>query len=169
VLIQINILTIGSTICLLRGEPSMASNERIGAVYHEAGHAIVAWALGLPLAEIVIGIGGDETAGKTTIVGSDDHLTVFDRVVMNLAGLEAQEIFDAPTHEHAGLGDFAKIIGLLDDVSEKESLKIRTAGRARAREIILANRAKVIRLAQHLMTDERVDGATFLALINTAG
>jgi ATP-dependent Zn protease len=143
------------------------SNDRIGAAYHEAGHAVVAWTLGLQLAEIAIAIDGDEAAGTTT-VGSDDHLTVFDRVVINLAGLEAQEIFEAPTHEHAGLGDFGKIIDLLDDVSEDESRLIRIAARAQAREIILANRAKVARVANHLMTNERIDGTTFLALIDTA-
>jgi hypothetical protein len=81
----------------------MANADRIGAAYHEAGHAVVLWALGLSVVEIAIGIGGDDAAGKTKIAGSDNHLTEFDRVLINVAGLEAQEIFEAPTHDHAGL------------------------------------------------------------------
>jgi ATP-dependent Zn protease len=144
----------------------MASGDRIGAAYHEAGHAVVAWALALELADIAIGIGGDDAAGATKIVGSDDHLTVFDRVVVNVAGLEAQEIFNAPTHEHAGLGDYATIIGILGDISDEESFKIRTAARERAREIVLANRLKVIRLAQHLIASQRISGSGILDLLN---
>jgi ATP-dependent Zn protease len=147
----------------------MESNDRIGAAYHEAGHAIVAWVFGLTIAEVAIGIDGDDAAGRTKIIGTDDHLTVFDRVVLNLAGLEAQEIFEAPTHDNAGLGDFAKIIDLLYDVSEEESAKIRAAARQRAHEIILANRSKVARLAQRLLTDESIDGATFVAIVGACG
>jgi hypothetical protein len=98
----------------------MASADRIGAAYHEAGHAVVFWVLGLPVAEIAIGIGGDDAAGATKIDGSDEHLTTFDRVVINEAGLEAQEIFNAPTHEHAGLADYTKIIDILGEIPEEK-------------------------------------------------
>jgi hypothetical protein len=35
-----------------------------GAAIHEAGHAVVAWALGLEVRKMVIGIIGDVTAGE---------------------------------------------------------------------------------------------------------
>jgi ATP-dependent Zn protease len=147
----------------------MPSDYRVGTAYHEAGHAVVAWALGLPVAEVAIGKDGDDSAGRTAIEGTDAHLPVFDRIVVYLAGLEAQEVFEAPIHEKVGWGDFGKIVELLDDVSEDESLKTRTAARQRAREIILANRAKVASLAQRLLADERVDGAAFLTIVSAYG
>jgi ATP-dependent Zn protease len=64
-----------------------ASDYRISTAYHEAGHAVVAWALGLPVAEVAIGKDGDDSAGRTNIEGTDDHLPLFDRVVVYLAGI----------------------------------------------------------------------------------
>jgi hypothetical protein len=66
-------------------------------------------------------------------MGSDEHLSEFDRIAISEAGLEAQEVFEAPTHDHAGLADYAKTIDILGDISAEESLKIRTAARERAR------------------------------------
>jgi len=70
-----------------------------------------------------------------------------------------------PTHDHAGLADYAKIIDILGDISAEESLKIRTAARERAREIILANRTKVDRLAEYLIEKGRISGFAFLELM----
>ena len=81
----------------------MAAEDRIGAAYHEAGHAIVLWVFGLQVDSVAIGIAGDDGAGHTKVMGSDEHLSEFDRIVISEAGLEAQEVFEAPTHDHAGL------------------------------------------------------------------
>jgi ATP-dependent Zn protease len=143
----------------------MAAEDRIGAAYHEAGHAIVLWVFGLQVDSVAIGIAGDDAAGHTMIMGSDEHLSEFDRIVISEAGLEAQEVFEAPTHDHAGLADYAKIIDILGDISAEESLKIRTAARERAREIILANRSKVARLAEYLIENGRISGFAFLELM----
>ena len=89
-------------------------------------------AFGLRVDNIAIGVGGDDAAGYTKVSGSDEHLSEFDRIVISEAGLEAQEVFEAPTHDHAGLADYAKIIDILGDISEEESLRIRTAARKRA-------------------------------------
>ena len=143
----------------------MAAEDRIGAAYHEAGHAIVLWVFGLQVDSVAIGIAGDDAAGHTKIMGSDEHLSEFDRIVISEAGLEAQEVFEAPTHDHAGLADYAKIIDILGDISAEESLKIRTTARERAREIILANRTKVDRLAEYLIENGRISGFAFLELM----
>jgi ATP-dependent Zn protease len=143
----------------------MANPDRVGAAYHEAGHAVILWAFGLQIDSIAIGIGGDDAAGHTKVMGSDEHLSEFDRIVISEAGLEAQEVFEAPTHDHAGLADYAKIIDILGDISAEESLKIRTAARERAREIILANRTKVDRLAEYLIENGRISGFAFLELM----
>jgi ATP-dependent Zn protease len=143
----------------------MANPDRVGAAYHEAGHAVILWAFGLQIDSIAIGIGGDDAAGHTKVTGSDEHLSEFDRIVVSEAGLEAQEVFEAPTHNHAGLTDYAKVIDILGDISEEESLKIRTAARERAREIILANRTKVARLAAYLIENGCISGLAFLDLM----
>jgi hypothetical protein len=66
--------------------------------------------------------------------------------------------------------DYAKIIGILgDEISEEESLKIRTAARQRAGELILANRANVERLARRLIENERVNPQNFWSLWATQG
>jgi hypothetical protein len=70
---------------------------------------------GLQVDSVAIGIAGDDAAGHTNVIGSDEHLSEFDRIVISEAGLEAQEVFEAPTHDHAGLADYAKIIDLLRD------------------------------------------------------
>jgi len=41
----------------------MTPSDRLGAAYHEAGHAVVAWALGWPIGNITIGIDGDDSKG----------------------------------------------------------------------------------------------------------
>jgi hypothetical protein len=54
---------------------STHSSDRIGAAYHEAGHTIVAWALGLPVGDIAIAVGGDDAAGRSQI-GVADQLAI---------------------------------------------------------------------------------------------
>jgi ATP-dependent Zn protease len=144
------------------------NENRIGAAYHEAGHAVIAWVLGLEPAKIEIGIDGDESAGKT-MVGSDEHLPELDRLAICYAGMVAQEIFECPTHENAGVSDYAKMIEILgDEISEEESLERRNAAYARAREILLANKAKIERLALHLVDKVHISGSNFLELINAS-
>ena len=75
----------------------MTAEDRLGAAYHEAGHAIALWVFGLQVDSVAIGIAGDDAAGHTEIMGSDEHLSEFDRIVISEAGLEAQEVFEAPT------------------------------------------------------------------------
>jgi ATP-dependent Zn protease len=43
----------------------MANPDRVGAAYHEAGHAIVVWVFGLQVDSVAIGIAGDDAAGHT--------------------------------------------------------------------------------------------------------
>jgi hypothetical protein len=47
----------------------------------------------------------------------------------------AQDLFNLPK-PRAGRTDYAKIIGLVEGLTEAESLKLRNAAYARAREII---------------------------------
>jgi len=41
----------------------LQADHRRGATFHEAGHADVAWSLGLQVGDIAIGIGGGDAKG----------------------------------------------------------------------------------------------------------
>src|ERR1019366_1129897 len=74
---------------------------RRGTAIHEAGHAIVIWALGLTVGTIEIGIDGDDTRGKADLSAAHKHLPTIDRIAICYADTEAQHVFDCPTHEKA--------------------------------------------------------------------
>jgi ATP-dependent Zn protease len=134
----------------------MGQSELRSTAYHEAGHAVVASALGLSVMRIEIAVGGDDTRGETDIEG-DDALALLDRLALCAAGLEAQQIFEAPAHELAGWGDFGKMMELLDEKDEEEGLRLRMAGYQRAHDLLLAHDAKVHRVAEALLSNFRID------------
>jgi ATP-dependent Zn protease len=141
----------------------MSEEDRLGAAIHEAGHAVVAWALGLPVGEIAIGIDGDDAAGRSEI-GDSTHLPIVDRIAVCIAGVEAQELFECHTHDLAGMSDFGKVIEMIeDDISEEESRKLRDAGAARARSFLNVHREQVSRLAAALVESSRIDAHSFLS------
>lgn len=68
-------------------EPTNAEMRRSTAV-HEAGHAVVAVALGLKVAKLLI---KEDDVGRACIEEAN-HLPVVDRVVIRAAGVVAQEM-----------------------------------------------------------------------------
>src|SRR5262245_22707181 len=111
------------------------SDQLRGAAFHEAGHAIVARALGLTIVTIEIGIGGDDAKGQVK-TSSDHHLSRIDRLAIHAAGVEAQELFKCPTHYQAGGYDFGNMIELLEEIeTEVERDECRSAAHMRARDI----------------------------------
>ena len=141
----------------------MNNNGQYDAAFHEAGHAVVAWALGLAVGEIAIRIRGDDTAGNAAIECSA-HLPPVDRIAVCLAGLEAQQMFECPIHGLAGVSDYAKIVEIVGDcVSEEERRKLIDAGSVRARELLTAHKAQVRRLATSLSQQGRIDAGSLLS------
>ena len=138
---------------------------RRGTAIHEAGHAIVMWALGLTVGKIEIGINGDDSIGKTDLLTSEKHLPLIDRIAISVAGIEAQHIFDCPTHELAGQGDLGKVVELLDGTPEPHAHQMREAGYARAHALITMHRAQLQRLADRLVKDRKVTADGFAAFI----
>jgi hypothetical protein len=141
------------------------STARFGTAIHESGHAIVMWALGLTVGTVEIGIDDDDNRGKVDLSTSDELLPIIDRIAICYAGIEAQYIFDCPTHAGAGAGDHGKVGELLDGIPERRAYKMREAGYERARALILMHRAKLLRLAERLVDDGKVTAHGFAMLV----
>ena len=75
----------------------MTIEERRGAAYHEAGHIVVAWSLGVEVGGAAIGVNGDDAKG-TSEIGSAEELPLVDKIALCAAGLESQSVFNAPAH-----------------------------------------------------------------------
>jgi len=133
------------------------SDDLRGAAFHEAGHVVVARHLGLSVGVIEIGIDGDPAKGKAEVSG-DDQLSLIDQLALCAAGVEAQEMFDAPTHDVAGFGDGVKIFNLLEDIPVEQRKALRFAGYARAIEILKLHRDEVEQLADRLLRERRIAG-----------
>ena len=130
-------------------EMSLSDEDLRCAAFHEAGHAVVARFFGLPVGdhlEIT-----EDGSGKTAI-GSADHLPRIEQIAVRLAGVAAQDLFGFPC-PRAGYTDHPKIIGLIEWLTETESLKLRNAAYARAREIIKNQKLEVEWLAELLIKD----------------
>ena len=133
---------------------TMSDKDLRRAAFHEAGHAVVARFFGLPVGDhLEI---ADDGSGKTKI-GSADHLPRLDQIAVRLAGVAAQDLFGLPKpragYQRAGYHDHGKIIGLVEGLTEAESLKLRNAAYARAREIIKNQKLEVEWLAELLIKD----------------
>lgn len=134
----------------------MKTNDELpGAAFHEAGHAIVAREFGLPVGEIAIGIDGDHAKGRTDI-GSAHHLPLIDQLALCIAGVVAQSLFDWQTHKFAGAGDYARVIELVDGITDANSLTLRHAAYAGARDILERRATEVERLAKQLLKHRRI-------------
>ncbi|MCG2642441.1 MULTISPECIES: hypothetical protein [Bradyrhizobium] len=140
----------------MHDQQSQRDRDQRGAAFHEAGHIVVAWSLGLAVGDAEIAIGGDDAKG-TAEVQTPDHLDLLDQLAICAAGLEAQELFDAPTHEGAGWGDYGKMVELLGDLEEDEQVRMMHQGHGRASELVSAHRALVERLAAALIEKKRLD------------
>jgi ATP-dependent Zn protease len=125
------------------------ASQEYGAAVHEAGHAIVAWALGLKTIRMAVGIEGDKAAGAAEIEDGT-HLPLVDQIAICSAGADAQRLLDAPTNETAAFGDMVRIMNLVEDLAEDEGEALRYAGYRRSQELLEMHRASLECLAQAL-------------------
>lgn len=135
--------------------------------FHEAGHAVVAWSLNLRVERIQIReIGAGSSATQTH---PPDHLSLIDRLATLAAGLEAELAFNCPLYEHAGDRDRPMAIAVLrehhEDLASDEIQSHLAAGQARARELLLEHRERVVQ-SECLLDVRRIDEAEFLALMS---
>jgi hypothetical protein len=125
-----------------------------GTAYHEAGHAVVALALGLKVARVEI-FDADNSGG--TDVWNADHLPIEDRVAICAAGMNATHMFEAPMHELASFGDHALIMNLLADVAEAEGDVLRDNGHQRAWDLLKVHAHSVEDIAAQLLAHRKID------------
>jgi hypothetical protein len=134
----------------------MTNKSRRGLAYHEAGHAIVASALGLRVIKVQIGTEDDPSAGKTCI-DPDASLCLTDGLAVCLAGKAAEELFDTPAHARAWHLDRLRADQLLEQVSEDFRTAQKHAGYQRARSILEAHNLHVTQLADYLIQHAAAD------------
>jgi hypothetical protein len=95
---------------------------------------LVARFLGLTVREVEI---EEEGSGRADIRYAE-HLPLVDQIALCVAGIEAQELFNCPMHDHAALGDYRKLRELMAGLTDAESYEYRQAGYLRALEILKA-------------------------------
>jgi ATP-dependent Zn protease len=131
--------------------------------YHEAGHAIVAWALDVRVHEIAI---RDDAPGRhtKTVGGDEERLPLMDRVALSNAGRQAEKIFKHLLPSWASGGDRMDTINLLADNDIRDTAEIErwiADGCARARKILQKHEHQVDRLAARLIECRRMSADEF--------
>jgi hypothetical protein len=74
------------------------------AADHEAGHAIVAWRLGLTILRLRIGTGGHPGKGGADIERKAD-LSLIDQIAICYGGIATQDMLDLEAHPESGMMD----------------------------------------------------------------
>jgi ATP-dependent Zn protease len=139
-----------------------------GMAFHEAGHAVVAWSVNLRVESICIcEIGAGNSQTKT---GPPGHLPLMHQLATLAAGLEAGWAFNCPLPEQAAYRDCLMAITLVREHHEglawDEIQSHLATGHAHARELLLEQRDRVIRVAEHLREVRHIAAAEFLTLMS---
>jgi hypothetical protein len=111
-----------------------------GAAYHEAGHAVVATALGLVVTTVEIRADG---GGKTTTIPLLE-LCIEQQVAVCLAG-------DAPMHSRARLLDWYEVDKLLASLDAPLRLATEQSAYRLAEALLTKHKEQVVRVAEYLM------------------
>ena len=125
-----------------------------GVAHHEAGHAVVALALGLCVARVEI---FNEDSSGGTDVENADHLPIVDRIAICVAGMNANHMFNAPTHELAAFQDHVRVRNLILDIDEADGDVLRDEGHQRAWDLLKAHASSVEDIAAQLLAQHKID------------
>jgi ATP-dependent Zn protease len=132
--------------------------------YHEAGHAVVAWSLGLEVA--AIWVSDDDASGGMDPAEPDqvDRLPLVDQLAVCYGGEAAENIFGHHiTHDQAWWGDQGKVIELLiangisPENGDGRASALRDQGYDRASSLVEARKSEVVAVAEHLVKHGRME------------
>jgi Peptidase M50B-like len=137
----------------------MTNDGLRGVAYHEAGHAVVALALGLSVARVEIF--HEDNSGVTDIAGADG-LPLVDHIALFVAGMNAEKMFDAPTHKSAGGGDRANVRELLKGIDIVPAHELRQKGHQRAWDLLNDHHSSVNDIAERLIAHRKIDLAGYV-------
>ncbi len=125
-----------------------------GVAYHEAGHAVVARALGLRVARVEIF--AEDNSGGTDIADAGD-LPLVDQIAVCLAGANANHMFNAPSHDLADFGDHVRVSNLVEGLTEAKGDALRDKGHQRAWDLLGAHASSVENIAAQLLAQRKID------------
>lgn len=143
---------------------AMGEQYPIGTCFHEAGHAIVAAALGLEVGDLRVVVNADDESDAAgdggADIGSGGHLSLVDQAAICLAGDTAQDKW-RPSSEWGGSSDLAKFLKLTRHLSDEARNAIEAAGCKRAFELLSKNEDVVVTVAHRLAQRGYLTAAEF--------
>ena len=133
--------------------------------YHEAGHAVVGWALGVPVVTCRVYYDDQKgwKGGTDADVAEVDRLELPERLAFFTAGYTAEQVFQCPIrHDRAADGNNAQIyLALMGQGIPEQDHPARIAeGEGIAREHLETHKARVTALAECLVKRGHVDDAS---------
>ena len=138
-------------------------NDCKGLAYHEAGHAVVAWALGLRVIGISLGTKGD--GGLNTLLDEAYPPSLFQALVINRGAAAAEDLFAAPTRSLAGVRDrYQAEHEILPRLKRKKSRAMEEAYQ-RARKLLQLHSDRAVRVAEYLIEHGTIDAAMASVLL----
>jgi len=138
-----------------------------GLCCHEAGHAVVAFSLGVRVVAVSVFFTEKKGWKGDTKTEGTDRLSWEDRITMRIAGKAAEEFFNCPEDLWASLHDLGEIDSLLARMGMNEEREARIAeGKAHARIILEEHREHALRLVACLVEHGHVNEPEFLRLMS---
>jgi hypothetical protein len=137
-----------------------------GFCCHEAGHAVVAFSLGVRVVAVSVFFAEEKGWKGDTKTEGTDHLPWKDQITLRIAGKAAEEFFDCSAEPMASFHDLGEIASLLDRMGMSEQPEARVdEGKARARLILEGRREQALKLIAHLAERGHVNEPEFLRLM----
>jgi ATP-dependent Zn protease len=136
--------------------------------FHEAGHAVFGWALGLHVIEITM---LDHGSGESAKIDGADGLPLVDRLAIYQASQAAEEILGYLMPASALRHDHRCIVNLISARGIRNRLEIARRiddGRNQARGLLKQHGDRIHKIAAHLSRLRRLNAHEFKSLMEAA-
>ena len=138
-----------------------------GLCCHEAGHAVVAFSLGVRVVAVSIFFTEKKGWKGDTKTEGTDHLPWRDQIMLRIAGRAGEELFNCAEDTWASLHDLGEIASLLDRMGMSDERDAHIAeSKARVRIILEEHREQALRLVACLVEHGHVNEPEFLRLMS---